>query len=87
MQEAIECIKATDSPEELAINFLMRHARCRMELSGQASESLLHYLFDGSRVDAPASGQEANEWPGFDQGAADTGRELVGACGSQAEAW
>ncbi|MEO6926511.1 MAG: hypothetical protein ABI129_07550 [Rhodanobacter sp.] len=84
MHDVIDCINATTSPEELAINFLMRHARCRMELSGRASESLLNYLFDSSRLDTPTSEQEASGWPGFGDGAADSSRELVGACGSHA---
>ena len=39
MEEVIDCINAASSPEELAINFLLRHARCRIELTGWILEN------------------------------------------------
>ncbi|MGB3462325.1 hypothetical protein [Rhodanobacter lindaniclasticus] len=40
MEEVIDCT-ASNSPEELAIHFLLRHAACRMALTGQADEEAL----------------------------------------------
>ena len=40
MEEVIDRT-ASNSPEELAIHFLLRHAACRMALTGQADEEAL----------------------------------------------
>jgi hypothetical protein len=37
MDEVIDCTPTANSPEELAIRFLLRHAECRMALTGQAA--------------------------------------------------
>jgi len=54
MEEVIDCMNVTKSPEELAINFLMRHARCRMALTGWTDENILPQALAGSGVDTPA---------------------------------
>ncbi|OOG54593.1 hypothetical protein B0E47_10975 [Rhodanobacter sp. B05] len=54
MEEVIDCMNVTKSPEELAINFLMRHARCRMALTGWTDENTLQQALAGSGLDTPA---------------------------------
>jgi len=54
MEEVIDRMKVTSSPEELAINFLMRHARCRMALTGWTDENILQQALAGSGPDTPA---------------------------------
>ena len=58
MEEVIDCLNATTSPEELAIHFLMRHAKCRMALTGWTEGNLPHGALDDSRLDTPAGEQE-----------------------------
>lgn len=59
MQEVIDCINARTSPEELAIQFLMRHAKCRMALARLTEEGVPHRPLDGSQLDIPVIEQEA----------------------------
>ena len=60
MEEVIDCINAASSPEELAINFLMRHARCRMALTGWTDENILPQAPAGSAPNAAARLDNAN---------------------------
>ncbi len=41
MEEVVDWTHATNSPEELAIHFLLRHAECRMALIEQAGDEPL----------------------------------------------
>ena len=69
MEEVIDCMNVTKSPEELAINFLMRHARCRMALTGWTDENILQQAPAGSRLDAPASQAAAADLSGSTENA------------------
>jgi hypothetical protein len=61
MEEVIDRT-APNSPEELAIHFLMRHAACRMALTGQAGEQALRqalqHACSGPSQPAPAAAGE-----------------------------
>lgn len=70
MEEVIDSINATSSPEELAINFLLRHARCRMALTGWTEENLLDHALAGSRLDTHAARQGATGSSGAGESAA-----------------
>lgn len=52
-----------NSPEELAIHFLMRHAACRLALTEQAGEEALQQALQharhGQSLPAPAAGEPA----------------------------
>lgn len=64
MEEVIDCMNVTKSPEELAINFLMRHARCRMALTGWTEENIPQQALAGSGLDTAASQPAATDLSG-----------------------
>ncbi len=65
MEEFSDRINAMNSPRELAIKFLLRHARCRMVLSSEADEArqrllaALHLPDPASQLAEAAGGPEA----------------------------
>lgn len=61
MEEVSDCIRAKITCEEQAINFLLRHAQCRMALTGHVSEDLLRRALICSRADAPAPPLKASQ--------------------------
>jgi len=67
MEEVIDCMNVTKSPEELAINFLMRHARCRMALTGWTDENIPKQALAGSGLDTAASQPAAADLSGSDE--------------------
>jgi len=58
MEEVVDCT-APSSPEELAIHFLLRHAACRMALTGQVDEDALQQALVHARTRQAATRQPA----------------------------
>ncbi len=59
MEEIIEPITATNSPQELAIRFLLRHAECRSALTIEVENACLQLAADAQGLDAATIRQAA----------------------------
>ena len=55
MEDAVDRTHASSSPEELAIHFLLRHAKCRNALTGRTSEDRPYDASAPSEPDAPGT--------------------------------
>lgn len=61
MEEAIDHIPSSGSPEELAIHFLMRHTACRLALTRHADAERSHHAPGHSPHQPIATDRVAND--------------------------